>query len=117
LVQINQGIWGYKKIFWIVLVILSIGQSVAQGQIKESLTLDSRFFGKKMEYSIYLPPGYESSNRSYPVLYLLHGYTDDETGWTQYGEIEQIMNEMTANGTATQMIRCYAGWWGELVHQ
>ena len=94
----------YKIFLFILFSMLSLSPGYTQGQIKESLTVDSKLFGKKMEYSIYLPPGYETSTRSYPVLYLLHGYTDDETGWTQYGEIEQIANDMISHGTATPMI-------------
>lgn len=89
---------------WMLLFILPLSGLMAQGQVKESLSIDSKLFGKKMKYSIYLPEGYDASNRNYPVLYLLHGYTDNETGWTQYGEIEHIANEMTGNGTATPMI-------------
>lgn len=33
------------------------------------------------DVSIYLPPGYKTSNRRYPVLYLLHGYTNTDDGW------------------------------------
>ena len=31
--------------------------------------------------SLYLPPGYDSGTRRYPVLYLLHGYTGTDRGW------------------------------------
>ncbi len=95
-----------KKLF-LTLFALSFclaSQVSAQGQLLESLNIQSRYFGKKMEYSVYLPEGYNTSSRSYPVLYLLHGYTDDETGWTQYGEIEHIANEMISKGEATPMI-------------
>ena len=47
----------------------------------------------EVEYSIYFPEGYDTSNRRYPVLYLLHGYTDDETGWTQFGQVKPIADE------------------------
>src|SRR5215471_1785682 len=33
------------------------------------------------DVSIYLPPGYDSGTRRYPVLYLLHGYTGNDRGW------------------------------------
>ncbi len=94
-----------KRYFSVFLVLLGfVFQLTAQGQVLESLSIQSKLFGKKMEYSIYLPPGYNASARSYPVLYLLHGYTDDETGWTQYGEIEHIANDMISKGEASPMI-------------
>jgi S-formylglutathione hydrolase FrmB len=57
-----------------------------------------------VEYSIYLPADYDKSNRRYPVLYLLHGYTDDETGWTQFGEAQVIADRLTQSGEAAPMI-------------
>ena len=60
------------------------------GILKESLKCPSKILGRDVEYSIYLPADYESSQRHYPTLYLLHGYTDDETGWTQFGEVKAI---------------------------
>ena len=37
------------------------------------------------KYAVYLPADYETSQRSYPVLYLLHGAGDDQSGWIQFG--------------------------------
>ena len=34
---------------------------------------------------VYTPPGYESSNKPYPVFYLLHGSGDDDAGWSTIG--------------------------------
>jgi len=56
------------------------------------------------KYAIYLPPGYETSQRSYPVLYLLHGGGDDQTGWVQFGEVQYLTDKAIAEGTATSMI-------------
>ena len=76
----------------------------SQGKIIESLSIQSKILGKAVKYSIYLPADYETSQRHYPALYLLHGYSDDETGWTQFGEVQKITNETIAKGDATQMI-------------
>ena len=56
------------------------------------------------KYAIYLPPDYETSQRSYPVLYLLHGAGDDQTGWVQFGEVLTIADEAINAGAATPMI-------------
>lgn len=76
----------------------------SQGILKESLSLKSQVLGKDVEYSIYLPPDYESSSRRYPVLYLLHGYSDDETGWTQFGEVKAIADRQLSKEEMTSMI-------------
>jgi len=51
-----------------------------------------------------LPPDYETSQRSYPVLYLLHGAGDDQTGWVQKGEVKQIADRAIADGKSTAMV-------------
>ncbi len=56
------------------------------------------------KYAVYLPPDYESSERSYPVLYLLHGGGDDQTGWVQFGEVLHIADKAILEGSATAMI-------------
>ncbi len=75
-----------------------------QGTVKESLSVSSKILGKEVRYSIYLPAGYEESSRRYPVLYLLHGYTDDETAWVQFGDVNTIYEQQLLKGEAVPMI-------------
>jgi len=58
----------------------------ATGQVLEGLKMPSAILGRDVAYAVYLPPDYAISTRRYPVVYLLHGYTDDESGWVQFGE-------------------------------
>lgn len=74
------------------------------GKVIEGLSMESRLMGNPVHYAVYLPPGYDTDNRSYPVLYLLHGYTDDETGWVQFGEAPRIADEEISKGSAPPMI-------------
>lgn len=92
-----------KRYIGISLLFISF-LSWSQGTIRESLSMESEILGKKVAYSLYLPYDYESSSRSYPVLYLLHGYTDDETGWTQFGEVKTIADNEIGNSEVTPMI-------------
>lgn len=73
-------------------------------KVYDNLSMKSKILNMDRKYAIYLPPGYETSERSYPVLYLLHGAGDDQTGWVQFGEVQRIADEAIANGTATAMI-------------
>lgn len=89
----------------LLLLVISCSAANAQsGLLKESLKVKSAILSKDIEYSIYLPADYETSNRRYPVLYLLHGYTDDETGWTQFGEAHLIADRVINNGDSAPMI-------------
>lgn len=80
-------------------------QAKAQtGKVYDMLTMDSDILDMERKYAIYLPPDYESSERSYPVLYLLHGGGDDQTGWVQFGEVLHIADKAILEGAATAMI-------------
>ena len=57
------------------------GLFAQESRVFDALTMDSKILGMERKFAIYLPPGYEYSQRSYPVLYLLHGAGDDQTGW------------------------------------
>ena len=95
-----------KKLnFVIVLCILMIGSSFAQsGQVYDNQAMTSKILKMERNYAVYLPPDYETSERSYPVLYLLHGASDDHTGWVQFGEVLRITDNAIKDGTATPMI-------------
>jgi S-formylglutathione hydrolase FrmB len=93
-----------RKISILFFLCLSLTTLAQKSVILESQKLSSNIMGKEMAYSIYLPEDYKNSNRSYPVLYLLHGYSDDETGWTQFGEVQHIADQSIHSGEAPQMI-------------
>jgi len=65
---------------------------------------DSPGNNKKRRITIYTPPNYESSNETYPVLYLLHGAGGDEEAWIALGRASQIMDNLIAQGKAKPMI-------------
>jgi len=48
---------------------------------------------------VYTPPGYQNDNKkNYPVLYLQHGWGEDETAWSNQGHANLIMDNMIAEG-------------------
>ena len=94
-----------KKQFLFLLSILFPAAMFAQsGKVFDNLSMTSKILNMERKYAIYLPPDYESSQRSYPVLYLLHGAGDDQTGWVQFGEVLHIADEAIKEGKATPMI-------------
>ncbi len=74
------------------------------GKVFDALTMKSEILKSERKFAVYLPPDYETSNRSYPVLYLLHGAGDDQTGWVQFGEVLRITDNAIQEGKATPMI-------------
>ena len=53
---------------------------------------------------IYTPASYASGKGKYPVLYLLHGMSGDETAWAELGRTAQIMDNLIAQGKCKEMI-------------
>ena len=92
-----------KNVLTILFALLSVSNMFA-GKVLESLKFQSNILKGEVKYSIYLPDGYDTSERSYPVLYLLHGWTDDETAWVQYGNVQQIADKTIQSQAATPMI-------------
>jgi enterochelin esterase-like enzyme len=80
---------------------VALGQT---GKVFDKLSMTSNILKSERNYAVYLPPGYETSSRSYPVLYLLHGAGDDQTGWVQFGEVLHITDKTIKKGKATPMI-------------
>jgi enterochelin esterase-like enzyme len=57
------------------------------------------------DYYVYTPPNYDSAaKKSYPVLYLLHGYSADARSWTAGGYANVILDNLIAQGKAKPMI-------------
>ncbi len=90
----------------IVLAIIwpAISRAQSGGKVFDNLSLPSKILKMDRKFAIYLPEDYESSKRSYPVLYLLHGSGDDHTGWVQFGEVKNIADKAIREGKCTAMI-------------
>jgi len=79
-------------------------KDVPHGQVREVL-----YFGKTSNTHrrsfVYTPPGYDKDPaKRFPVLYLLHGYNENETGWSHQGRAGLIMDNLIAEGKATPFI-------------
>jgi enterochelin esterase-like enzyme len=92
-----------KQIFALLLA-LPLLSHAQTGKVFDELTLPSKLLKGDRKYAVYLPPDYETSKRNYPVLYLLHGAGDDQTGWVQFGEVLHIADKAIREGKATPMI-------------
>ena len=61
--------------------------------------------GDDRDFYVYTPPGYDpGAKTTYPVLYLLHGYSDDASGWTAVGRANVILDNLIAQKKAKPMI-------------
>lgn len=65
----------------------------------------SKIVGDDRDYYVYTPPNYDPhAKAAYPVLYLLHGYSDDASGWTAVGRANVILDNLIAEGKARPML-------------
>jgi enterochelin esterase-like enzyme len=55
-------------------------------------------------YFVYTPPNYKLSDAPLPVLYLLHGFSDDATAWWSVGQANIILDNLIARGQAKPMV-------------
>jgi enterochelin esterase-like enzyme len=79
-------------------------RDVPHGELKKNISYQTRNFGAQV-YSVHFPPGY-STAKKYPVLYLHHGITDDQTTWTNQskGRAHHIMDNLYAQNKAVPMV-------------
>jgi len=92
--------------FLLILNLFATTNLLAQsgGKVSDNLSIPSKILKMDRKYAIYLPPDYETSQRSYPILYLLHGAGDDQSGWVQFGEVKNIADKAIQEGKCTAMI-------------
>ena len=93
-----------KQTILMLLVFIPALLMAQNGKVYDNLSMHSEILKMDRKYAVYLPAGYETSERRYPVLYLLHGAGDDHTGWIQFGEVEHIADRAILEGTSTPMI-------------
>ena len=65
----------------------------------------SKSIGDEREFLVYTPPGYDpAARRTYPVLYLLHGFSDAENAWIDVGRANVILDNLIARREAKPML-------------
>jgi len=101
-----QNQYGMKRfVLTVSIALFGVALTFAQtGKVFDNLTMTSEILDSERKYAVYLPPDYDSSERHYPVLYLLHGAGDDQTGWVQFGEVLRLTDNAIKDGTATPMV-------------
>lgn len=97
--------------FFLLCVTMGVMRLSAQtgGTVYDAKTLHSECLEGERKYAIYLPADYNTSERSYPVLYLLHpagprGTMPNQQGWINYGQLKQYLDAAIAKGEIAPMI-------------
>lgn len=104
--------WTKKNLFYSASLVLVPGKpaslwqdmAVPHGAVAEHF-YHSKVVADNRNYYVYTPPGYDPrAAKTYPVLYLLHGYSDVASAWTKMGRANFIMDNLIQQGKATPMI-------------
>ena len=72
-------------------------KDVPHGHVQQVL-FPSKSTNTSRRAFVYTPPGYEQGSDRYPVLYLQHGWGEDETAWSNQGRANLIMDNLIADG-------------------
>ncbi|HTV03558.1 MAG TPA: alpha/beta hydrolase-fold protein [Luteitalea sp.] len=76
---------------------------VPRGRVTHHFYKSARI-GDHRDYYVYTPAGDEAGKTKYPVLYLLHGFSDDASGWTSVGQAHVILDNLIAEKKVTPMV-------------
>ncbi|MBQ9559587.1 MAG: esterase family protein [Bacteroidaceae bacterium] len=88
---------------WLTLSALVFALSAHARIVRDSL--QSRVLGTTKYYTVYTPAGFNHNpQQHYPVLYLLHGFTDDDRAWQDKGQMDRVADELIASGEIQPMI-------------
>ena len=79
-------------------------------------SIQSEILGAEVPYNVYLPYGFENSGKQYPVVYLLHGLSDDYTAWVEKGHMQAVADDLIGKGEACEMIIVMPNAGGEDTH-
>jgi enterochelin esterase-like enzyme len=65
----------------------------------------SQIIGDDRDFYVYTPPDYDAhAKKSYPILFLLHGYSDGANGWTAVGRANFVLDNLIKSGKAKPMV-------------
>lgn len=88
----------------VFLLLFPLLADAQNGKVVDKQVIKSKILKGDRLFSVYLPYDYDSSQRSYPVLYLLHGSGGDQSNWIEYGDVQRIADQAINTGKATPMI-------------
>ena len=88
----------------LLLVLLFMYASASQAGFVKTDSVKSDILGTWVKYNVYLPDGFNKEDRMYPIVYLLHGLSDDYTAWVEKGNMQSVADELITSGEADKMV-------------
>ena len=91
-----------KAIILLCLALLPVLSARAGKVVTDSL--QSSILSAKVMYNVYLPDSFGTGEKQYPVVYLLHGLSDDYQAWARKGNMQIVVDELIGTGEACEMV-------------
>jgi len=94
-----------KKLICLVLFVSTLLPLKAQTQgniITDSIK--SSILDTTLKFNVFVPKDFGKSDKLYPIVYLLHGMTDDYTGWRERGLMDVVVNKLLRSEEICEMI-------------
>ena len=85
------------------LALISVTFSANAGKVITD-SIHSTVLSTDVQFNVYLPDGFDKSDETYPVVYLLHGLSDTYTAWVERGNMQTVIDELIGTGEACKMI-------------
>ncbi len=77
---------------------------VPEGSRVQYKAFGSELLGRQISYALYLPPSYDTSERTYPVVFFLHGANENERRWSTRGRTDIMLDRMVEAGEIGEFI-------------
>lgn len=84
--------------------LLSFYYLSAQSTVFKSLSMTSSLLKKEIKFSIYLPNSYQNSQKKYPAIYLLNGFTGNELDWLSKGNVKVVSDSLSLSKKIVESI-------------
>ncbi|MBP5692374.1 MAG: esterase family protein [Bacteroidales bacterium] len=92
-----------KKYFLFLIVLLAFSVFANASKVVTD-SIYSKNLNCWQKYNVYLPTGFEKSEKQYPVVYLLHGLYGSYFNWEKSGNMKLVADELISSGEADEMV-------------
>ena len=92
-----------KNVILLIILALLPAFSAQAGKVVTD-SLRSAILGAQVKFNVYLPDSFGKSEKQYPVVYLLHGLSDDCDAWVRAGRMQLVAEELEGTGESCEMV-------------
>ena len=93
-----------RKIFYLTILSFLLPAFSAKAGKVVTDSLESKVLGACVKYNVYLPSGFDKSDKQYPVIYMLHGLSDTYTAWMEKGGMQTVVDELIGTGELRDVV-------------